>query len=27
MWAAIIAHGVTDTLDIVLLYLGKYPGL
>ena len=25
MWAAIIAHGVTDTLDIGLLYLGKYP--
>jgi CAAX protease family protein len=27
MWAAIIAHGVTDTVDILLLYLGKYPGL
>ena len=27
LWAAIIAHGVTDTLDIVLLYLGKYPGV
>ena len=26
LWAAIIAHGVTDTLDVVLLYLGKYPG-
>ena len=25
LWAAIIAHGVTDTIDIVLLYLGKYP--
>ena len=27
LWAAIIAHGVTDTLDIVMLYLGKYPGM
>ena len=27
MWAAIITHGVTDTVDIVLLYLGKYPGI
>ena len=27
LWAAIIAHGVTDTLDVVLLYLGKYPGV
>ena len=27
MWAAIIAHGVTDTVDILLLYLGKYPGV
>ena len=27
LWAAIIAHGVTDTIDIVLLYLGKYPGV
>jgi CAAX protease family protein len=26
LWAAIMAHGVTDTVDIVLLYLGKYPG-
>jgi uncharacterized protein len=26
MWAAIIAHGVTDTMDILLMYLGKYPG-
>jgi membrane protease YdiL (CAAX protease family) len=25
MSAAIIAHGVTDTIDNVLLYLGKYP--
>jgi len=25
MWAAIMAHGVSDTIDIVLLYLGKYP--
>lgn len=27
LWAAIIAHGIADTIDIVLLYLGKYPGL
>ncbi len=27
MWAAIIAHGVTDTVDMILLYLGKYPGV
>lgn len=27
LWAAIIAHGVTDTLDILLLYFGKYPGV
>jgi len=26
LWAAIIAHGLTDTIDIVLMYLGKYPG-
>ncbi|PYU50537.1 MAG: hypothetical protein DMG48_12925 [Acidobacteria bacterium] len=23
----IIAHGVCDTIDIALLFLGKYPGL
>jgi CAAX protease family protein len=27
LWAAIIAHGVTDTVDILLMYLGKYPGM
>jgi membrane protease YdiL (CAAX protease family) len=27
LWAAIIAHGLTDTIDLVLLYLGKYPGV
>ena len=27
LWAAIITHGVTDTIGIVLLYLGKYPGV
>lgn len=27
MWAAIITHGVTDTLDFLLLYFGKYPGM
>ncbi|HVP55974.1 MAG TPA: CPBP family intramembrane glutamic endopeptidase [Candidatus Eisenbacteria bacterium] len=26
LWAAIITHGVSDTIDILLLYLGKYPG-
>jgi len=25
LWAAVIAHGLTDTIDLVLLYLGKYP--
>jgi len=27
LWAAVIAHGLTDTIDIVLMYLGKYPGV
>jgi len=27
LWAAIITHGVTDTIGIVLLFLGKYPGV
>jgi hypothetical protein len=25
--AAIIAHGVTDTMDVLLMYGGKYPGM
>jgi uncharacterized protein len=25
--APIIAHSVTDTIDLVLIYLGKYPGM
>jgi membrane protease YdiL (CAAX protease family) len=25
--APIIAHGVTDTVDILLMYVGKYPGI
>ena len=25
--AAIVAHGVTDTIDLLLMYLGKYPGI
>jgi len=25
--AAIIAHGVTDTADVLLMYWGKYPGM
>jgi len=27
LWAPIIAHGITDTIDFLLMYLGKYPGL
>lgn len=27
LWAAVIAHGVTDTVDFLLLFLGKYPGV
>jgi len=27
LWAPIIAHGITDTVDITLLFIGKYPGL
>lgn len=27
LWAPIIAHGITDTVDIALMYLGKYPGM
>ncbi len=23
----IVAHGVCDTIDVALLFLGKYPGL
>lgn len=25
--APIIAHGITDTVDLMLLFLGKYPGI
>ena len=25
--AAIVAHGVTDTVDLLLMYWGKYPGM
>ena len=25
--APIIAHGITDTVDLVLMYVGKYPGI
>jgi CAAX protease family protein len=25
--AAIVAHGVTDTVDILLMFMGKYPGM
>jgi membrane protease YdiL (CAAX protease family) len=27
LWCAIIAHGLTDTLGFVMIYLGVYPGL
>jgi len=27
LWAPIIAHGITDTVDIILLFMGKYPGV
>ncbi len=27
LWVPIIAHGVTDTLDLILIFLGKYPGI
>jgi membrane protease YdiL (CAAX protease family) len=27
LWAPILAHGVCDTIDMVLLFLGKFPGM
>ena len=27
LWVPIIAHGITDTADLMLLFLGKYPGI
>ena len=27
LWAPIIAHGIQDTIDVLLIYLGVYPGL
>jgi membrane protease YdiL (CAAX protease family) len=27
LWAPIIAHGIQDTVDVLLIYLGQYPGL
>jgi membrane protease YdiL (CAAX protease family) len=27
LWAAVIAHGLADTIDLVLLYLERYPGV
>jgi membrane protease YdiL (CAAX protease family) len=27
VWAPIIAHGIQDTVDVLLIYLGVYPGL
>jgi len=27
LWVPIIAHGITDTVDITLLFPGKYPGM
>jgi membrane protease YdiL (CAAX protease family) len=25
--APIIAHGITDTVDVLLMYVGRYPGM
>lgn len=27
LWAAVIAHGIQDTIDLSLIYSGHYPGL
>jgi membrane protease YdiL (CAAX protease family) len=27
LWAPIIAHGIQDTVDVLLIYLGLYPGV
>jgi membrane protease YdiL (CAAX protease family) len=27
LWVPIIAHGITDTVDITLLFMGRYPGM
>src|SRR5262249_2934020 len=27
LWIPIIAHGACDTIDAILIYLGKYPGM
>ena len=27
LWAPIIAHGIQDTVDVLLIYFGVYPGL
>jgi CAAX protease family protein len=27
LWAPIIAHGVADTVDMLLIFFGKYPGM
>jgi len=27
LWVPIIAHGITDTVDITLMFMGKYPGM
>ena len=27
LWAPIVAHGIQDTVDVSLIYLGVYPGL
>lgn len=27
LWAPIMAHGIQDTVDVLLIYLGTYPGL
>ena len=27
LWASIVAHGVVDTLGILMIFLGRYPGM
>jgi len=27
LWVPILAHGITDTVDITLLFMGRYPGV
>jgi uncharacterized protein len=27
LWVPIIAHGITDTVDLTLIFMGRYPGM